>query len=417
MISKNPLLILILSSWFLTNTFGVVAQTDDERITQLRQEIERLEQQAEEYRKNIAGEHAKADSLNKEISILQNQINNLKTQIIITVKKIDGTLLEIDNVTGEIYTTQGRIEHQKSAIGELLLELYRQDRESLLIAVVKNANISDFLNRIQQTENVGESLLDLVADLKSTKNSYENHKSTLENKKQGLVNLNRQQTSQKLSLSGTQKEKDDLLKITKGQEAEYQKLLEEIELKQSLFFTEMKELETKIIQGGLYILHITAQNLPKKGTKLFQWPEDNYRITQGYGCTKYARCKSKRGPYGGAPHNGIDMTFGYGSPVQAIGDGEVIANGKNDGWGNWVAIKHSPYNLVSVYAHLSAFEFVRVGSQVKARDVIGYEGSTGFSTGSHVHLSVYKEFFTYIKDNNNQLYFNYDNTINPKDYL
>ena len=111
------------------------------------------------------------------------------------------------------------------------------------------------------------------------------------------------------------------------------------------------------------------------------------------------------------------MTFGYGSPVQAIGDGEVIANGKNDGWGNWVAIKHSPYNLVSVYAHLSAFEFVRVGSQVKARDVIGYEGSTGFSTGSHVHLSVYKEFFTYIKDNNNQLYFNYDNTINPKDYL
>ena len=112
MISKNPLLILILSSWFLTNTFGVVAQTDDERITQLRQEIERLEQQAEEYRKNIAGEHAKADSLNKEISILQNQINNLKTQIIITVKKIDGTLLEIDNVTGEIYTTQGRIEHR-----------------------------------------------------------------------------------------------------------------------------------------------------------------------------------------------------------------------------------------------------------------------------------------------------------------
>ena len=190
-----------------------------------------------------------------------------------------------------------------------------------------------------------------------------------------------------------------------------------MEIKQSLFFTEMKELETKIIQGGLYILRVEAKNLPKKGIKLFQWPEDDYRITQGYGCTSYDRCGSRRGPYGGAIHNGIDMASGYGSPIKVIGDGEVIANGTNDGWGNWVAVKHSPYDLVSVYGHMSAFEFVRVGTFVKARDIIGYEGTTGFSTGSHVHLGIYKEFFTYINEKNSQLYFNYNNTINPRDYL
>ena len=422
-----PAILLIFCLFLAFSNFAAGAQTDplrqssgeasDERIAQLRQEIERLEQQAEIYRQNIAREQANADSLNREISILQNQINNLKTQINITVKKINNASFEIDNVNGEIYTTQGRIEYQKSGIGELLLDLYRQDRESLLVAVMKNENISDFLNRIQQTVNLGENLLGLVTDLRSTKNAYENHKSTLENKKQELVNLNRQQNSQKLSLGGTQKEKDNLLKITKGQEAQYQKLLEEIELKQSLFFTEMKELETKIIQGGLYILRVKAKSLPKKGTKLFQWPEDDYWITQGYGCTSYARCGRRRAPYGGAIHNGVDMTSGYGSPVKSIGGGEVIANGKNDGWGNWVAIKHPPYDLVSIYGHLSAFEFVRVGSQVKIGDIIGYEGTTGFSTGSHVHLSIYKEFFTYIKENNGQLYFNYDNTINPKDYL
>lgn len=405
------------AGWLLAGASIAMAQTDDERIIQLRQEIERLEQRAEEYRQNIAREQANADSLKKEITILQNQINNLKTQINITVKRINSTALEINNVTDEIYTTQGKIEYQKSAMGELLLELYRQDRESLLVAIMKNENISGFLNRIQQTANVSESLLALVANLKSAKNAYENHKTTLENKKQELENLNQQQTLQKVSLGGTQREKDSLLKITKGQEAEYQKMLEEVERKQSLFFTEMKELETRIIQGGLYILRVEAKNLPKKGTKLFQWPEDDYRITQGYGCTRYARCNSKRGPYGGAPHNGIDMTSGYGSSVKAIGDGEVIANGKNDGWGNWVAVKHPPYDLVSIYGHLSAFEFVRVGTQVKAGQIIGYEGSTGFSTGSHVHLSVYKEFFTYVKEDNGQLYFNYNNTVNPKDYL
>ena len=415
---KKLVSIFLLSTfYFLLSSGFAAAQTDDERIAELHKEIERLEQQAEQYRQNIAGEHAKADSLQREISILQNQINNIKTQINITTKKLGGTTLEINNVTSEIYTTQDHIEYQKSAIGELVLELYRQDRESLLVAVMKNENISDFLNRIQQTAQVGESLLTLVADLKSTKNTYENHKSILESKKKELEDLNYKQIIQKSSLDGTQKEKDSLLKVTKGQEAEYQKLLEEVERKQSLFFTEMKELETKIIQGGLYILRVEAKNVPKKGTKIFQWPEDEYRITQGYGCTSYARCGKRRAPYGGAIHNGVDMTSGYGSPVKSIGDGEVIANGKNDGWGNWIAIKHPPYDLVSIYGHLSAFEFVRVGTQVTAGQIVGYEGSTGFSTGSHVHLSVYKEFFTYIKEANGQLYFNYDNTINPKDYL
>lgn len=406
---------LFLIFWLLAGF--AVAQTDDERIAQLREDIKRLERQADEYRQNIASEHSKANSLNKEILIIQNQINNIKTQINITVKKIDSTSLEIDNVTGEIYSTQNRIEYQKSAMGELLLELFRQDGESLLVAVMKNKNISDFLNYIQQTVNVGESLLALVSDLRETKNAYENHKDTLEGKKKELENLNHQQVVQKLSLNGTQKEKDDLLKTTKGQEAEYQRLLKEVETKQSLFFTELKEIETKIIQGGLYILRVEAKNLPPKGTNLFQWPEDNYRITQGYGCTSYARCGSSRGPYGGAIHSGIDMSSGFGSPIKVIGDGEVIANGTNDGWGNWVAVKHPPYDLVSVYGHMSAFEFVRVGTQIKAGDIIGYEGSTGFSTGSHVHLSVYKEFFTYIKEKNGQLYFNYENTVNPKDYL
>ena len=82
------------------------------------------------------------------------------------------------------------------------------------------------------------------------------------------------------------------------------------------------------------------------------------------------------------------MASGYGSPIKVIGDGEVVANGTNDGWGNWVAVKHSPYDLVSIYGHMSTFEFIRVGTEVKAGYTIGYEGSTGFSTGSHVHLSV-----------------------------
>ena len=208
---------------------------------------------------------------------------------------------------------------------------------------------------------------------------------------------------------------DNLLKITKGQEAAYQKMLQATEQKKSLFFTELRELETKIIQGGLYLVHVTASGLPKKGTVLFSWPEASHRITQGYGMTTYA----KRGAYGGSPHNGVDISGGMGSRVMAIGDGEIIANGLNDGWGNWVAIKHpNQYNLVSIYAHMSSLSFLRVGTQVVEGQVIGYEGSTGNSTGSHLHVSIYKDFFTYVKEKNGQLYFNYfEGSINPQDYM
>lgn len=410
-------LILLVSCLLSLVTINTHAQSDNERIAELRRQIEVLEQQAEQYRSNIAGEQEKAESLEREISILNNQIKKIQTQISITSKNIDKTKIEIENLGNNIFDTQQKINYKKDSIGRLLLTLYKQDNENLLLILLKNINISNFFIQTQAVANLNTTLLGLVDELKNERRNLEDQKLKSEDKKQGLEVLNQKNRQQNNSLSQTKTGKNQLLVQTKGQEAEYKKLLEEVEMKQSLFFTEMKELETKIIQGGLYILRIEAKNIPKKGTKIFEWPEEDYRITQGYGCTSYARCGRRRSPYGGAIHNGVDMTSGYGSPVKAIGDGEIVANGKNDGWGNWVAIKHPPYDLVSIYGHLSVFEFLRVGTQVKTGQIVGYEGSTGISTGSHVHLSIYKEFFTYVKENNGQLYFNYDNTINPRDYL
>jgi murein DD-endopeptidase MepM/ murein hydrolase activator NlpD len=199
----------------------------------------------------------------------------------------------------------------------------------------------------------------------------------------------------------------------KGTKATYQKQLTQVEAKKAEFFKELRELELKIISGGLYVVHITATSVPKKGTKLFTWPETGYRLTQSYGYTTYSR----RGAYGGAPHNGIDMAAGFGSEIKAIGAGKIVANGLNDGWGNWIAIQHEN-NMVSVYAHMSSLAPLKVGALVTQGQTIGYEGRTGNATGSHLHLSLYRDFFTYINDKKNQLYFNYfEGSLNPTDYM
>mgnify|MGYP001563285523 CR=1 FL=1 len=393
------------------------AQTDEERINDLRNQIEQLEAQASQYRSSIAGERAKAASLQQEISVLKKEILSLETQIVITDKKIGKTELEVKGVSNNITNTEANIVHQKEIIGRLVLFLDQRDSENLVSLLMKNDSFSEFFRQEQYAENISTQLVTLIGELKQIKEKLAADKTSLEQYQGQLEQLNQERESKKSSLAGVKSGRDTLLKSTKGQEAEYQRLLADVEKRKTEFFVQLQQFENKIIAGGLYIVRVVADKIPPKGTKLFKWPEDDYVITQGYGCTKYSKYCSPRGPYGTAGHNGIDMASGRGTPIKSIGDGEVLAAGTNDGFGNWVAVKHTN-NMVSVYGHLNAFGSFLVGRAVKTGDVIGYEGSTGNSTGSHLHLSLYKEFFTYVNERKNQLYFNYfEGSINPADYL
>jgi len=408
---------LLLIIWI---SFGSpVFAVDDALIAELRRKIEELEREADQQRDNIAGERAKAQSLKSEIALLKKEITGIETQITLTSKKIDKTKVEITGLEDQIFETQDVIDKQRGSIGELLVLLSQRDNENLLATLMKNENLSTFLTEAQQTANVNIQLLHLIGDLRGRKRQLEDSKNSLEGKKSDLVTLNQENSAKKFSLVDVSKQKDNLLIRTKGQEAEYQKMLNEIEQRKTKFFIELQKLENQIILGGTYIVHVTAKNLPPKGTKLFIWPEDKYRITQNYGCTQYARCKRASGPYGGAPHNGIDLAGGFGTPIKSIGAGQIIANGSNPGWGNWVAIQHPPYDLVSIYGHMSALSPLYVGTEVKQGQVIGYEGATGNVTGPHLHISLYKDFFTYVNESKGgQLYFNYfEGSINPQDYI
>jgi murein DD-endopeptidase MepM/ murein hydrolase activator NlpD len=85
-------------------------------------------------------------------------------------------------------------------------------------------------------------------------------------------------------------------------------------------------------------------------------------------------------------HSGIDLGGGYGTPILASNCGVVISAGVNGGYGNDVCIKHSP-TMTTCYSHLDEI-LVATGQTVKKGQIIGKEGSTGFSTGPHLHFMV-----------------------------
>jgi murein DD-endopeptidase MepM/ murein hydrolase activator NlpD len=91
------------------------------------------------------------------------------------------------------------------------------------------------------------------------------------------------------------------------------------------------------------------------------------------------------------PHLGVDYAAPYGTPVWAVGDGQVTQVARLGGMGKTVKIRHSN-GYVSTYGHLHGYaDGLRVGSRVKRKQVIGFVGSTGLATGPHVHYDIRKD--------------------------
>ncbi len=113
----------------------------------------------------------------------------------------------------------------------------------------------------------------------------------------------------------------------------------------------------------------------------FYLPE--VRVTSEYGLREHPITGDQKF------HKGLDMAYAKGTPIQAAADGEVVFSGKKGGYGNTVVIQHAK-GYTSLYGHADE-NIVKVGEKVKKGAVIAYSGSTGHSTGPHLHFEIRKD--------------------------
>ena len=131
--------------------------------------------------------------------------------------------------------------------------------------------------------------------------------------------------------------------------------------------------------------------LPKYGSGVLKYPLTNPIITQYFGNTPFASQNPQ--VYNGSGHNGIDFGTRVGTPILSALEGTVLGTGNTDAscsgvsYGKWVLIKH-PNGLTSLYAHLSSI-LVKEGDRLATSQKIGLSGNTGYSTGPHLHFTVY----------------------------
>lgn len=376
---KYSLLIIVIAI-LLFPVQVIFAQVDEaalrDEISVKEEEIKKLEAEEAVYKQALLETQSQSKTLKSQISLIESQINQLTINLKITKAKISKTESDIKLHSREIKEKEKEIQNRKLAMGESMRFLARLENQGVVVMILKSDKFSDFLNSNQYLTDLENGLYNNFTILAQDKAELESLVSEEKNLKKNLNDFKSELFVKNNLVQKQKQEKDNLLRTTKNKETEYQKMISQVQIKQAEIQSEIFELENKL-RG-----EVGWVPLPRPGA--LAWPMLG-RITQGYGPTSITGFYNDSYKF----HNGIDIAVYYGAPIRAALDGVVVASGDNGKYvyGAWLAIRHNN-GLTTLYTHLSA-KAASVGQTVSQGQIIGYEGSTGFVTGPHLHFTVY----------------------------
>ncbi len=358
----------------------------------LRSEIEEKNRQIRELEEEIAKFQTEIDKTSKEAGTLKNQVgiltktvNKLLADIKVTQRKIEASELTLDELAIGIGKKSSEIGQFKNALAEVIRNMDEIESQSFVEIMLARPSLSGFFSDMDYIESLGSEMKVKLSELKEARLALETEKTKQEEVKSSLQHLRSELGAKKSIEEDAKIQKNNLLKITQNKEAEYKELLDDrLEKKEAL------EAEIRSIEEELRIT-IDPSSLPSPGSGILKWPLDSVFITQYFGNTPFATQNPQ--VYGGKGHNGIDLRASIGSAVKSSADGVVVDTGNTDlqrgcySYGKWALVKH-PNNLSTLYAHLSLIS-VSPGQNISRGQLVGYSGNTGYSTGPHLHFTVF----------------------------
>ncbi|HRZ30585.1 MAG TPA: peptidoglycan DD-metalloendopeptidase family protein [Candidatus Paceibacterota bacterium] len=387
---KFLILLTILTLSTLSGTLCLRAATTAElqnKISSQQAEIDKLDKEIANYRLQISKTGTEKASLGKELETLELARKKLQADISVTKNKISITDSNIRNLNQDIRTTTEKIIDNRKVLATALRLINDQEKESLVEILTGSHSTTEVWDNLSHYQSLNEQAADLINTLNGNKRELEINKSQKETEKKNLSSLEERLTDQRKITEQTQQEKDALLAKTKSKESAYQQLLADRLKKKQQIEAEIAKAEAEL----KYILD--PSSLPKTAKGALSWPVGKVIITQGFGQTAFSQSAQGQSVYNGKGHNGIDLGGATGDNIYTAESGQVVGVGDTDltckgaSYGKWILIRHNN-GLTTLYAHLSAIK-VSEGQTVTVGQTIGYLGSTGYSTGPHLHFTTY----------------------------
>ena len=340
------------------------------------------EQQLKDTNSSITKAQNEIKANEKEQKTVRGQINSLETSINTTEDEIDETEREISVVEdeirlteGEIKVTQERYDHNYELRKSRMVAYYKVGTVSLEESVSKIEDESDRMYMEKAIEKVVNYDTELIDALERDRIALEEKKAKLDEDNLRLASLKADLEVKLASLNKKKKKRTQYLSVLQNDHAELEKSVDDLK-------KEADKLTKEIAAAA-------SKNTKYVGGKM-TWPlPGSYTITSAFGNRLHPILKVYK------LHTGVDIAGNNcnGKPVVAAAAGTVIVAKYSTAYGNYVVIDHGG-GITTLYAHSSKLE-VKVGDKVKAGQEIMKVGTTGYSTGPHLHFEV-RENGTYV---------------------
>ena len=387
------LVLIFMTPYVWANTIGDLKGSIDNKNTELQQ----IEAEIDRYERELANTQSQARSLSSSIYELDTTQKKLGADINYTQNRIDTTSLSLEKLSLEIDKTEESMVSNKEAIKKILQTINEVESDSLVEVMLSADNLSTFWNNLESLDKFRNVFTLNLDSLEMLKDDLINKKYQESVSRDELETLSSQFKDKKIIIDSNQREKSSLLAQTKNKEADYKYVLAQKKEAKEAFEAELAQYEAQLKYA------LDASKIPPKGSGVLKWPLPDISldscydgstsaincVTQYFGNTKFAMS----GAYDGNGHNGIDFRASEGTPILASANGIVTAIGNTDqypgcySYGKW-ALTEYDNGLSILTAHHSLTKVV-VGQKVKTGELIAYSGNTGYSTGPHLHMTVF----------------------------